>query len=246
VSALKIRIKFRKYGVMKYIGHLDMMRYFQKCIRRAGIDIIYTGGYSPHQVMSFAAPLGVGITSDGEYLDIEVNTTLTSKAALASLNQVMAKGVEILEYKQLPPQAKNAMSVVAAADYLVYLEECSDSMADLSGLIDRFWHHQAEILITKLTKKSERVINIKPLIYELTVTSKPALFMKLSSGSTDNIKPDLVLQAFEEYCKSQSDIKFTCNLDAVSIHRSEVYTCCHDPATSFIPLGELGEDIISL
>lgn len=57
VFVLNIRIKFQKYGVMKFIGHLDMMRYFQKAIRRAGIDIAYSGGYSPHQIMSFAAPL---------------------------------------------------------------------------------------------------------------------------------------------------------------------------------------------
>ena len=79
VSALKIRIKFRKWGAMKFIGHLDMMRYFQKAVRRANIDICYSEGYSPHQIMSFAAPLGVGITSDGEYFDIEVNSSLSSK-----------------------------------------------------------------------------------------------------------------------------------------------------------------------
>ena len=72
---MKIRIKVRKYGVMKFIGHLDMMRYFQKAMRRAEIDIAYSEGFSPHQIMSFAAPLGVGITSDGEYLDIEVHST---------------------------------------------------------------------------------------------------------------------------------------------------------------------------
>ena len=54
---MKIRIKFRKWGVMKFIGHLDMMRYFQKAVRRAKIDIRYSEGYSPHQIMSFAAPL---------------------------------------------------------------------------------------------------------------------------------------------------------------------------------------------
>ena len=58
---MKIRIKFRKYGVMKFIGHLDMMRYFQKAMRRAEIDIAYSEGFSPHQIMSFAAPLGVGV-----------------------------------------------------------------------------------------------------------------------------------------------------------------------------------------
>ena len=71
VFVLNIRIKFQKSGAMKFIGHLDMMRYFQKAIRRAGIDIAYTGGYSPHQVMSFAAPLGVGIPATGSILTLK-------------------------------------------------------------------------------------------------------------------------------------------------------------------------------
>ncbi len=80
--ALNIRVKFRKYGPMKFIGHLDMMRYFQKAIRRAGIDIAYSGGYSPHQIMSFAAPLGVGATSGGEYFDIEASSTHSSRDSI--------------------------------------------------------------------------------------------------------------------------------------------------------------------
>ena len=70
----KVRIKFAKYGAVKFIGHLDVMRYFQKAIRRAGIDIAYSGGFSPHQIMSFASPLSVGHTSEGEYFDIEMNS----------------------------------------------------------------------------------------------------------------------------------------------------------------------------
>ena len=71
---MKIRIKFRKYGTMKFIGHLDVMRYFQKAIRRADVDVCYSGGFSPHQIMSFAAPLGVGITSRGEYVATSMST----------------------------------------------------------------------------------------------------------------------------------------------------------------------------
>ena len=83
---------------MKFIGHLDMMRYFQKAVRRANIDICYSEGYSPHQIMSFAAPLGVGITSDGEYFDIEVNSSLSSKESIEAFNQTMVDGVEVTSY----------------------------------------------------------------------------------------------------------------------------------------------------
>ena len=71
VSALKVRIKFTKTGSLKFIGHLDVMRYFQKAFRRAEVDVAYSKGFSPHQLLSFAAPLGIGLTSEGEYLDAE-------------------------------------------------------------------------------------------------------------------------------------------------------------------------------
>ena len=93
-----------------------MMRYFQKAIRRANIDICYSEGFSPHQIMSFAAPLGVGITSDVEYFDIEGNSSLTSKEALDALNSTMVEGGEVTEYVKLPDNAKTAMSLVEAAD----------------------------------------------------------------------------------------------------------------------------------
>ena len=58
---MKVRVKFSKHGAMRFIGHLDVMRYFQKAIRRAGLPIVFTEGFSPHMVMSFASPLGVGL-----------------------------------------------------------------------------------------------------------------------------------------------------------------------------------------
>ena len=92
---MRVRIKFSKHGVVKFIGHLDIMRYFQKAIRRAGIDVTYTTGFSPHQVMSFAAPLGVGHYSNGGYLDIEVNSHNGRQDMIDRLNGAMVPGIEI-------------------------------------------------------------------------------------------------------------------------------------------------------
>ena len=90
---LKARIKFRKYGAMKFIGHLDIMRFFQKVMRRADIPIAFSGGFSPHMIMSFANPLGVGVTSDGEYFDIELTEDIDMNAAVERMNQVMVEGM---------------------------------------------------------------------------------------------------------------------------------------------------------
>ena len=141
---------------MKFIGHLDMMRYFQKAIRRANIDICYSEGFSPHQIMSFAAPLGVGITSDGEYFDIEVNSSLTSKEALDALNSTMVEGVEVTEYVKLPDNAKTAMSLVEAADYTLSYKEGYNSHVNASEwqeIINKYFHNTDSFNIIKKTKK---------------------------------------------------------------------------------------------
>ena len=134
---MRIRIKFRKNGVMRFVGHLDIMRYFQKAMRRADIDIAYSEGFSPHQIMSFAAPLGVGITSDGEYLDIETAGAVSTKDAVRRLNGAMAEGMEVVEYAALRQDAKKAMTAVAAADYFVYFKKrddfCQAEIEDMIG-----------------------------------------------------------------------------------------------------------------
>ena len=116
---MKVRIKFAKYGAVKFIGHLDVMRYFQKAIRRAEIDIAYSEGFSPHQIMSFASPLSVGHTSEGEYFDIEVNSFTTEEDVQKRLQSVMVEGFDILKVKLLSEGEGNAMASVAAAKYTV-------------------------------------------------------------------------------------------------------------------------------
>ncbi len=199
---MKIRIKFRKQGAMKFIGHLDTMRYFQKVMRRAEVDIRYSEGFSPHQIMSFAAPLGVGILSNGEYLDIEVLSTESSAEMVRRMNEVMSEGIEVVSYKRLDDSAPSAMSLVAAADYTLWFrpgKEPEDREAFFASL-ERFYENE-RIPIVKKTKKGEREVDLKPLIYRLERAKEPdgAVFMRICTGSTDNIKPELVMEAFYAY-----------------------------------------------
>ena len=117
---MKARIKFRKYGALRFIGHLDVMRFFQKVMRRAEIPIAFTGGYSPHMIMSFASPLGIGLTSDGEYFDIELTEAIDSKTAVKRMNEVSIEGIEIISFRKIPDDKKQTgMTILAGADYLV-------------------------------------------------------------------------------------------------------------------------------
>ncbi|MCR5837820.1 MAG: TIGR03936 family radical SAM-associated protein [Lachnospiraceae bacterium] len=188
---MKIRIKFSKQGQMRFIGHLDIMRFFQKAIRRAGININYSEGFSPHQKMSFASPLGVGLISSGEYFDIESNTSFSSEESLRLLNGAMVEGMEVTSFKKLPDNAKNCMASIAAADYVLHINNTANPIT--KEITDSFLSRD-NVVITKKTKKSEREINIRPFIYELSSDEK-SVFMKVASGSVNNIKPEIVIDA---------------------------------------------------
>lgn len=194
---MKARIKFRKYGVMKFIGHLDVMRFFQKVMRRADIPIAFTGGFSPHMIMSFANPLGVGVTSDGEYFDIELTEEIDMQAAVMRMNETVVEGIEIVNMVPISDDKKQTgMSIVAAADYLSSLK---------NGEFPEDWKEKAEgfmrqpsISIVKKTKKSEKEVDIKPMIYKFEVRDD-SVYMLVATGSVENLKPELVMQALCQY-----------------------------------------------
>ena len=198
---MKVRIKFSKKGAVKFIGHLDMMRYFQKAVRRAEIDIAYSAGFSPHQIMSFAAPLSVGHTSEGEYFDIEVNSLIDTDDIKKRLNQTMAEGIEILYAAVLDDKDGNAMASVAAASYLVSFRENVMLPAHWKQRLLEFYSRET-IPVTKKSKRGEREIDLKAGIYELAVKGE-SVYMLINASSGDNIKPALVLETFFREIKEE-------------------------------------------
>ncbi len=246
---MKIRIRFSKWGPMKFVGHLDMMRYFQKAIRRAGIQIAYSAGYSPHQIMSFASPLGIGLTGEGEYFDIEVHSTMSSVEAVKALNQNMVDGVSVLSYRLLPDDAKNAMSIVAAADYRITFEDGYE--ASSFQKLTEWFLGQKEILFTKKTKKSQTETDLKPLLIKME-PQPTGLFLRAAAGSSANVKPIQVLEAMAT-SDCPEDIRpvrdrlsrmISQTPWAIHVHRLQLYADTgSEQAPVYTPLEELGEDI---
>ena len=212
---MKARIKFRKYGVMKFIGHLDIMRFFQKVMRRADIPIAFSGGFSPHMIMSFANPLGVGVTSDGEYFDIELTEEIDMQAAVVCMNEVVVEGIEIVNMVPISDDKKRTgMSIVAAADYLSSIKK-GEFPEDWKAKAEGFMN-QPSISVVKKTKKSEKEVDIKPMIYKFEVRDD-SVYMQVATGSVENLKPELVMQALCNFL----------NVDTESVsfahHRLDVY-----------------------
>ena len=240
---MKARIKFRKFGVMKFIGHLDVMRFFQKAMRRAQIPIALSEGYSPHMIMSFAQPLGVGITSDGEYMDVELKAPIASDEAVERLNKAMVEGVEVVSFREISDDKKaSGMTIVAAADYKVTLLASSRTSEVTEDIPDR-WIEKTEefmglpeIVVMKKKKRSEKEVDIKPMIYKMEAC-EDGWHLFLATGSEQNLKPDLVMDAFLKYCGEEPQ-----NVP-LHFHRLEVYARQDGTPSGYVTLESLGKEI---
>lgn len=233
---MNVRIKFCKTGPLRFISHLDVMRYFQKVLRRAGIDVCYSEGFSPHMIMSFAAPLGLGLTSGGEYVDIRVGEAPSSAEATARMNAVMAEDMKVLSFRRLPEQSKNAMSIVAAADYEVRFREGQLPPQGWEQKLDAYLK-QTELRIRKETKKGQQEVDIRPWIYACEVR-EDVIRMRLSTGSVHNLKPELLMQSFGAWAG------FPIPASSLRIHRTEIYADLGaGEDQTLVPLEDLGEDI---
>ncbi len=259
---MNVRVRFAKYGAVKFIGHLDVLRYFQKAVRRSGLKIAYSQGFHPHQIMSFASPLGVGITSEGEYMDMELVADYTPQEIVDALNTAMVEGFTVLSARILPEpengrKRETAMSLVTAADYLVTVKE-NDTFLGTKSLEElkeawKLFYGQERISVIKKVKKSntETSVDLKPFLYgsvdlpevaarknddtfyevseipdfaaeQKTLCAEKGMFsvlLRVSAGSADNIKPELVMEAFARFlgCEAVEELK-------LRIHRLDMYT----------------------
>ena len=144
VSALKVRVKYSKTGPLKFISHLDVMRYFQKSIRRAGLDIAYSTGLSPHQIISFAAPMPLMLTSVAEYFDAEFLSLPSHDEFIRRLNEAGTPMMQVWDAAILPEKALNSMAAVTASSYRVTLTEKGEAE------LGRVWREQIPAEVEQL------------------------------------------------------------------------------------------------
>lgn len=270
---MKARLKFSKIGSMRFIGHLDVMRYFQKAFRRAEISVSYSQGFSPHQLMSFASPLGIGLSSDGEYLDVVLEDREDVSQILPRINAQMNEEIAVKDFTVLEEESKTSMAVLAACDYLITVKPEKESFLlnekYRKEALKRFCNRE-DITILKKTKRSEKMVDIKEYIYQITDSLEafqdfthcdygtlsldleeyvPVLYMQLTAGSVINIKPELVLEALfaqEEEIFQWVDYQIH-RLEMYGdlyMKKGEVHTRTSEIPCELVPLSEYGKKIL--
>jgi len=164
---LRLRVKFKKTNYLRYIGHLDLMRLFQRTLNLAEIPVKYSKGYNPLPRMSIATPLSLGIEGEEEYMEIDLVEEIDVSVFIDSMNKILPKDVQILD--AIYSYGKESLAfMINHALYEISFENIGGlTYEDMEKVLDK-WLNKDEILIKRLRKRGRRKIeveeNIIPLI----------------------------------------------------------------------------------
>ena len=232
---MRVRVKFAKYGSMKFIGHLELMKYLMRAVRRTDIPVKYDEGMHQRMVMSFAMPLGVGPTSSAEYMDIELEEPISTQKAMEQLGKYMCEGLEILDFREVDGGKKmKAMTIVTAADYEVRFREGFEPDWDWKTALREFCGRE-NIPWTKETKKGTREVDMREWIYDMQIRNS-SVYLRLCCSVGDNLKPEQLFgEMFRSYGHELPPF-------ALQVHRLDLLTT-DASGENYISLGDLGERI---
>lgn len=209
------RIKYAKGNEIKYISHLDFQRSFHRLLNRAGIDVAFSQGFNPHLKVSYAMAMPVGMTSEGEYLDVELVAPMDGEKLKALLNEQSPKGLEILAVKILEEPVKSLASVITEGILKVEVPVEDHVTENKIREVIREILKKDTLELTRKNKKGKLVTkNIRSYIKKLELdrisSNKAHLDMVLSMGSINNLNPQLLLdyiirehKIFKEFPKAK-------------------------------------------
>jgi radical SAM-linked protein len=204
---MRLRIVFSKGGWLVYSSHLDLMRLWERALRRAGVPLAYSGGYNPHPKLQLARALPLGHVGEEELIDVWLEEPLHLKSFTQSLVPMLPEGLKIKHVDQVDPRAPAMQTQVVATKYRVMVD-WNEPAAAVNARIERALaqeelHHE----------RRGKHYNIRPLIealwLETMAEDTAVLGMQLSARPRATGRPEAVLDvlgmgnAFARYRRTE-------------------------------------------
>ena len=212
----RLRNKYIKDERVKFISHLDLLRVFQRALRRADIKVAFSQGFNPHPKISFGPALIVGATTEGDYMDIDLEEDISPEEFRKKMNKVLPPGIEIVESYEV--ELNDALSTkIKGAEYILQVN-VRKSIKDIQNKIEEFMRRDI-IEIEKKSKRGKKMINLRPYVLELKVIEEAEDYLKfyiklkLGEGAPN---PLHLLKALNEYVGNLFDI------DSYKLHRKNM------------------------
>ncbi|MBR1585966.1 MAG: TIGR03936 family radical SAM-associated protein [Clostridia bacterium] len=191
---MKMIVVFEKAPRLRHIGHLDLMRAMQRALRRSGLPLRYSQGFNPHILLTFAAPLSVGMPGKREIMEVPLEGEVQVEEFMAKLSAALPPDLPLISARPVDDRHPAPMAQLAAAVYEAVL---TNVPAGLDAAIGRFLA-QTEINVMRKTKSGMKPSDIRPMIYDLRLTGD-TLHMALALSEKATCKPDLLLQSLFDF-----------------------------------------------
>jgi len=195
MKAQRLRVTFTRGEEMKYITHLDLMRFWERALRRADIPVAYSEGFSPHPQIAMAAPLPVGVTSEGELMDVFLERVMTPRALVRQITPQLPPAVRIVRVEEVGLTLPSLQAEVRAAEYDVDIE--TNDAAGARNAVDALL--AAEALPWEHKRDDEtKAYDLRALIHDITVAQCEGslrLTMLLRADNSGSGRPEQVVMA---------------------------------------------------
>lgn len=191
-----LRARFSKQGPARYLSHLDLMKCFERALRRTALPVSYTEGFHPRIRLAFGPALALGHASSCEWLDLEFAEACDALAALRIINATLPTGIELLEARSVPLHTPSLQKICRRADYKVIVE-VDTTVEDPSLLLKRGLEDllaRQEIVVEKRNKKVEVRGLVGHLAYVGAVAQWHELAFQLFVGPEGSVRPEELLE----------------------------------------------------
>jgi len=161
----RLRLKFGRGEELKFLSHLDLMRLWERALRRAGLPLAYSEGFTPHPRISMAAPLSVGVTSEAELMDVFLFRWMSPDSFTIQVRKQLPYSLDLLEAQSVGLDISSLQSQLCFAEYMVEIEvekssrEVESALQSLLSARELPWHHARD--------KEVRYYNLRALVDDL-------------------------------------------------------------------------------
>lgn len=163
----RIRIRYAKRGPLRFTSHRDFARAFERALRRAGIPIAFSQGFTPHPKISYASAAPTGVASEAEYLEIGLQTHTDPAVVRAALDAALSPGLDVLEAVEAGPGS--LADRIDASHWRIELPGITDET--LTKAVTAF-RDAPEVAVERLTKQGKRQLDARTPVTRIEVKSE--------------------------------------------------------------------------
>lgn len=208
---MRMALEFAKKDAAAFISHLDLQRAFSRAIRRSGMPVKLSQGFNPHYLVSFASALALGLPSECECVEVQLEKDVAPEEFLAAMQAALPPGLAARRAVRIKDGAPKLMAALGQAEYTAELAgaDLAAVQAALRGIMA-----SEAVMVTRSVKGAEKTLDIRPMITSLSLSGS-ALAMRLSASQNASLRPDAVL---DEIKRRAGDFEYR-------VRRTALFAC---------------------